>query len=79
VFPIQIAVSALRDGTLTLIILNAYHVQHLFQIALVVIQEKYAFLVKVAIRFRREYVNLVEMRIQLTNIMFKIIYVLFAV
>jgi len=66
------------DGTQTLIILNAYHAQPLFQTVQDVTLEVYVFLAKVVIKSKKEPANLVEIRIQLINTMFKTIYVLFA-
>lgn len=78
-FLIVIVLRALKAGIQAVIILNAYLVQSLFQTVLHAIQEISVFLVKVAIKFKKEYVNPVEMRIQLISIMSKIIFVLFAV
>jgi hypothetical protein len=78
VFQIPIVPSALKAGILTVTILNAYLVQSLFQTALHAIQQTSVFLVKAAIRFKKEFASPVETRIQLINTMSKTISVLFA-
>ncbi len=59
------------------IILNAYLAQSLSLIVPHVTQETSVFLVKVAIRFKKEFANLVGMRIQPINTTSKTIFALF--